>query len=487
MKPQNLLVIMSDEHSRKVLGCYGDPIVHTPNLDALAARGTRFSQAYTSSPICVPARAAFALGQYVHQVGFWDNADPYDGSVQSWHHLLRARGHHVASIGKLHFRSSEEDNGFSEELLPMHVVDKKGDLIGLLRDPLAPRGHAKKLAATAGPGESTYTTYDRAIAAQAQIWLREQARQHQDKPWVLFVSFVAPHFPLTAPPEHYYRYADQKLPMPKLHGRPGPDMHPYVRDYAACIDYGAYFEDDRHVHRALASYYGLCSFLDEQVGKVLQALQDAGLADQTRVLYTSDHGDNLGTRGLWGKTTLYEESAGCPLIVAGEGLPAGKVCDEPVGHVDIFPFLFDAVGEESQSLMKERPGISVARIAQGDKPGRNLLVEYHATGSVAGAFAIRHGRFKYMHYIAHPPELYDLEADPEELVNLATDPAHAATLADCEAALRRICDPQAVEARAKARQAEIIAQHGGRAAIEARGDFGNTPAPGETARFYQAA
>ncbi len=483
MKPQNLLVIMSDEHSRKVLGCYGDPIVHTPHLDALARRGTRFSQAYTSSPICVPARASFAVGKYVHQIGFWDNADPYDGSTQSWHHLLRERGHNVTSIGKLHFRSTDEDNGFTEEILPMHVVDKKGDLIGLLRDPLAPRGHAKKLAATAGPGESTYTTYDRAIAAQAQIWLREKAQQNKDKPWVLFVSFVAPHFPLTAPPEHYYRYADQKLPMPKLHQRPDSNFHPYVRDYAACIDYGAYFEDDSHVHRALASYYGLCSFLDEQIGKVLGALTDAGLDSSTRVVYTSDHGDNLGVRGLWGKSTMYEESAGCPMIIAGEGIPQGHTCDRPVGHIDVYPFILDAVGEKLP-VGDNHPGISLARFANDEPINRDLLVEYHATGSVAGAFTVRHGKFKYTYYIAHPPELFDLEQDPEELTNLASDPGHAAQLAECDRALRAICDPDAVEQRAKARQAEIIAVHGGRDAILERGDFGNTPAPGESARFY---
>src|SRR4051812_4040991 len=118
MKPQNLLIIMSDEHSRKVLGCYGNSVVKTPHLDALAERGTLFTDAYTTCPICVPARAAFALGKYVHQIGFWDNADPYDGSQESWHHLMRARGHDVVSIGKLHFRSSDDDNGFTEELLP---------------------------------------------------------------------------------------------------------------------------------------------------------------------------------------------------------------------------------------------------------------------------------------------------------------------------------------------------------------------------------
>lgn len=484
MKPQNLLIIMSDEHSRKILACYGNPIVQTPNLDALAGRGTRFSQAYTSSPICVPARAAFAVGKYVHQIGFWDNADPYDGSAQSWHHLLRERGHNVTSIGKLHFRSTDEDNGFNEEILPMHVVDKKGDLIGLLRDPLVARGHAKKLAATAGPGESTYTTYDRAIAARAQVWLREQAHKHMDKPWVLFVSFVAPHFPLTAPPEHYYRYADQTLPLPKLHQRPGEHSHPYVRDYAGCIDYGAYFEDDAHVHRALAAYYGLCSFLDELIGKVLEALRACGLESTTRVVYTSDHGDNLGSRGLWGKSTMYEESAGCPLIITGEGIPSGQCCAAPVGHIDIFPFVLEAVGEAAEEAMIKRPGISLQRFAQGEVPARSLLIEYHATGSVAGAFAIRHGKYKYVYYIVHAPELFDLDADPEELNNLATDPIYAEDLAACDRALRAVCDPEAVEARAKARQAETITSHGGRGAIIARGDFGNTPAPGETARFY---
>ncbi|QHE87620.1 sulfatase-like hydrolase/transferase [Hydrogenophaga sp. BPS33] len=484
MTPQNLLVIMSDEHSRKTLGCYGNPIVHTPHLDALAQRGTRFSDAYTTSPICVPARAAFAVGQYVHQIGFWDNADPYDGSIKSWHHLLRERGHQVTSIGKLHFRSTDEDNGFSEEILPMHVVEGKGDLIGLLRDPLAARGHARKLAATAGPGESTYTTYDRAIAAQAQVWLREKAQQYQEKPWVLFVSFVAPHFPLTAPPEHYYRYADQKLPMPKLHQRPDDQLHPYVRGYASCIDYGAYFEDDAHVHKALASYYGLCTFLDEQIGKVLGALRDAGLEQNTRVVYTSDHGDNLGSRGLWGKSTMYEESAGCPLIIAGEGLPQGKVVTEPVGHIDVFPFIFESTGEDATPLMGERPGISLKAFAEGAKPDRGLLVEYHATGSAAGAFALRKGKMKYVYYINLPAELYDLEADPEELTNVAQDPAYAVQLADCERTLRAICNPEDVERRAKGRQAELIERHGGREAIVQRGDFGNTPAPGEGARFY---
>ena len=109
MEPKNLLIIMSDEHNPKIMGCAGHPVIRTPNIDALARSGTRFASAYTTCPICVPARAAFAVGKYVHQIGYWDNADGYEGAIPSWHHRLRARGHEVVSIGKLHFRSAEDE------------------------------------------------------------------------------------------------------------------------------------------------------------------------------------------------------------------------------------------------------------------------------------------------------------------------------------------------------------------------------------------
>ena len=133
-RPSNLLVIMSDEHQARISGCYGHPVIRTPNIDALAARGTRFKTAYTNSPVCIPARANFATGRYLHQIGFWDNADPYDGTVETWHHVLRAAGHRVDSIGKLHFRGLPgEDYGFCQEHVPMHVIEGKGDLMGLVR------------------------------------------------------------------------------------------------------------------------------------------------------------------------------------------------------------------------------------------------------------------------------------------------------------------------------------------------------------------
>ena len=184
----NVLVVMSDEHNPKYLGIAGHPYIATPNLDALAARGTRFTQAYTTCPICVPARAAFATGRYVHEIGYWDNGDAYEGAVPSWHHALRDGGHRVVSIGKLHFRGRPgDDHGFSEEIVPMHVIEGLGDVKGLVRDSIPVRKGGDKMAKYAGPGESPYTVYDREIAARAQVWLHEQGTRDDGKPWVLFV------------------------------------------------------------------------------------------------------------------------------------------------------------------------------------------------------------------------------------------------------------------------------------------------------------
>ena len=134
-KPANVLFILSDEHTRDVTGCYGHPFIKTPHLDRLAARGTRFDAAYTNCPICVPARASLHTGTYGADNRCWDNAHPYDGSMRSWAHRLRDAGHQTLSIGKLHFRSDKDDNGFVQELIPLHVVDGQGDLLGLVRTP----------------------------------------------------------------------------------------------------------------------------------------------------------------------------------------------------------------------------------------------------------------------------------------------------------------------------------------------------------------
>src|SRR6185437_15139510 len=295
MTPANTLFIFSDEHSRRVLGCYGHQTIRTPNLDRLAAGGVRFADAYTNSPICVPARASLATGRYPHQIRFWDNGIAYDGSVPSWHHRLRDAGHEVVSIGKLHFRGAGDDNGFTEEIMPLHINDGIGDPMGWLRDPLPVRRATLRLAKDAGRGESSYQDYDRKITDAAIDWLKAHAAPAA-KPWCLFVSLVCPHFPLIARPEFYDLYPEAEVPLPALRGAARGVDHPYIAALRECQIYERGFVDEANVRRAIAAYFGLVSFTDHNVGRLVGALEAAGLAGTTRVFYSADHGDNLGTR-----------------------------------------------------------------------------------------------------------------------------------------------------------------------------------------------
>jgi choline-sulfatase len=241
LQPTNFLFLMPDEHSRRVAGCYGNPVAKTPNLDALAARGTLFTDAYCNSPICVPSRASLATGRYVHETGYWDNAVPYDGRVKSWHHRLSETGHRVVSIGKLHFRHENDPFGFTEQILPMHVVGGKGDLHGLLRRPPRPRAGMRRLAAEIGAGESSYSGYDRQITEATCRWLAGPGRQDDGKPWAAFVSLVCPHFPLIAPKEFFDLYRLEDMPWP-LQREPGEQpAHPVVQAFRKYQNYDDYF------------------------------------------------------------------------------------------------------------------------------------------------------------------------------------------------------------------------------------------------------
>ncbi len=477
MKPRNLLFIMSDEHSRRVLGCYGHTMIKTPNLDGLAARGVRFTDAYCNSPICVPSRASFHTGRYPHQNRFWDNGMPYDGSIPSWGHRLTQGGHHATSIGKLHFRSTDDNNGFSEEIMPLHVVDGVGDALGMIRRPLPVRKAAMKLANDAGRGDSDYQRYDDNITAAAENWLRQQGSVKTDKPWVLFVSLVCPHFPLIARPEWYDLYDENKVPRPALYDAADRSDHPYVAAIRECQIYDKGF-DEQKLRKAITAYFGLVSFVDHNVGRLLNALEETHLTTETRVIYTSDHGDNLGTRGLWGKSTMYEESAGVPMIMAGPEVAEGIVFQEPVTLVDCFPTILDCVGQKKQKDDVDLPGTSLFDIVRGAGQRRTVMSEYHASGAATGVFMIRKGRFKYVHYVGMPPQLFDLDADPQETNDLGQNADYRGVLKDCEAALRRVVDPEAADRQAFADQETRLAALGGREAVLARGGFLFSPVPG---------
>ena len=484
MRPTNLLFILSDEHNKRVTGCYGHPQIRTPHLDALAARGTRFSDAYTNCPICVPGRAAFATGRYVHDVRCWDNAIAYRGQVPSWGHRLMEQGHHVASIGKLHYQESKpEANGFDEEILPLHIVNGVGDLLGLIRDELPRRAGSLKLGPEAGPGESEYTHYDRSIADEAAKWLKHSAPKHRGKPWALYVGFVCPHFPLIAPPQFYGLYPEHQVPWPDMYAPAERPRHPFIDAMRKCLCFDEPF-DEPMVRRAIAAYFGLTSFLDDNIGKILRALEETGLARDTRIVYSSDHGDNLGTRGLWGKSTMYEESAGIPMLMAGPDVPAGKVCDTPVTLADGFPTFIHALGARPDPRDRDLPGASLLDIAQGKIAQRTILSEYHAAGAITGSYMIRHRQYKYIHYVGMPPMLFDLRTDPRERNDLGQNPAFKSVRAECDTLLRKVVDPEAADRLAHADQQACIEKNGGKEAILKKGTFRYSPPPGANAAYY---
>jgi choline-sulfatase len=358
----------------------------------------------------------------------------------------------------LHFRSADDDNGFTAEIMPLHVIDGIGDPLGWLRDPLPVRRAALRLAQDAGRGDSSYQQYDDRITAAAIDWLKARTTSPAGKPWVLFVSLVCPHFPLIARSEWYDLYPEDQVPRPALYDEREPD-HPYIAAIRQCQVYDRSF-DEVKLRRALAAYFGLVSFIDGNVGKLLDTLDATGLAATTRVLYSSDHGDNLGTRRLWGKSTMYEESAGVPMILAGPEVPRGFICREPVSLVDAFPT------------------VTLFEVVQGIAAPRTVLSEYHAAGAATGAFMIRKGPFKYVYYAGMPPQLFDLERDPQEARDLAREPGYAGLVADCEKELRGVVDPDAADALAKADQRARIAAFGGPEAIRKRGSFGYSPTPG---------
>lgn len=466
MKARNLLILMSDEHNPRMLGCAGHPLVKTPHLDALAARGTRFSTAYTTCPICVPARASFATGRYVHDIAYWDNSIAYDGRVPGWGHRLQEAGIPVDSVGKLHYRRQSDPVGLDHQYIPMHIKDGVGMVQLSIRkqfpDFVARGRNIASIPKSAARGESEYTRYDRKVADIACDLIRQRASQDQN--WVLFVSFVTPHYPLVAPAEYLDLYPVDDMPDAKFAPGSGYVPHPWFAALNPPVPPGSY--DVVQQKKAYASYLGLCSFMDAQVGRVLNALHEAGLTDSTRIIYTSDHGENAGARGMWGKSNQYEEAGGIPFIIAGPDVPAAKVCATPVTLVDAYPAILQAAGLPYGN--DGTPGKSLFDIATGaDDKDRVAFSEYHAAGSPSASYMIRKGRFKLICYVGFESELFDLENDPQEGVNLTADPSFQAVRRDLEALLFNMVDPLDADRRANLAQKTLIESRGGPEAVMA--------------------
>ncbi|GLB69499.1 sulfatase-like hydrolase/transferase [Arthrobacter mangrovi] len=464
MSTHNVLLLMSDQHSPYIMGCYGNDHASTPNLDALAARGTVFDAAYTPSPICVPARASLATGRFAHDTGNWDNAAPFTGTeAASWATRLGENGIPVTTFGKLHYRAPEDPTGFKNQVLPLHVKNGVGDLTQLLRGEQPPTPGLRAMVEQAGPGESDYTRYDRDVAVAAAEWIVQQPSSGQ--PWCAVVSLVSPHYPLIAPVEYYERFIKEDLPP-----RPGSDPrqwdhHPAPSEYRSksCLDEPL---DPETVRRATAAYYALVAFMDAQMGRVLKALKDSGQTENTTVIYLSDHGESLGSHGFWFKSTLHETAVRVPMIIADAAVKGRRRCTTPASLVDVFPTMLEQFGVPLSPEDKGIRGTSLRRLArEPEDPERQVFAEYHAVHSSSASFALRRGRWKLHHHVGHPSRLFNLVTDPDELHDLAGKPEFAPVLAQLEEDLSGIVPPHELDVTVKKDQAERMERAGGREAV----------------------
>lgn len=459
VRPKNMIVIMSDQHNKHMLGCYGNPVIETPNIDALATRGVRFTDAYCNNPVCVPSRSSMVTGQYSHTHGYWDNAHAYGGGEDSFGTKLHQNGYTVTTIGKMHLRNDSAETGFHDQRIPLHMVNGIGDVYGSIRDKKIARPQFLKALESAGPGETDYTRYDREITRQAREYLLHEAPS-KEKPFVLYLGFVSPHFPLTVPQEYFDKYINQSLVKPIQSDPEQWPSHPVLNDYRRYCNME--HVSSEVAQRALATYYGMCTFLDDQIGIVLNALQEAGLEEDTRILYTTDHGDTMGEHGLFFKSTMYEGSVGVPMILAGSDLPQHTVSSALVSLIDLYPTILDSVGLSSFYAEERLPGNSLFEVLiDPSLHNRPVFSEYHAFGSYTSQFMLRLGPYKYIHYMGEPSQLFNLENDPDELHDLCSQSAYAGVLESMEQHLRSIVDPEALAQQAKASQLQLLETYGG--------------------------
>ena len=451
----NILVIMSDEHDPAVMGCYGDSIVQTPHMDRLAAEGIVFDAAYTTSPLCAPARASFTAVQYVSRCGVWTNdcqlpSDDYP----SLPHALNAVGYECWLGGKMHFAGAHR-YGFRDVYPGANQGDRSGKGGRRAFDDLSESGFGweGRVAAFKTSDTSPILEKDRKVTAECSAFL--QNRSADDKPFFLLAGYLAPHFPLTIPEAYYVPYKD-KVSMPEI---PEGFLETLPTNYKHLrAGFGVTKATPEQTKLGRELYWGFVNWLDDEIGKLLSALNDSEVADNTIVIYCTDHGENKGDHGLWWKNNMYEHASRTPLIVSFPKRWAGGqrrtgVCS----LVDLAQTIAEIGGAERSD---DWDGESLLNyLDDGNSDWRDIAVsEYYAHNIASGIAMIRQGPWKYVYHTrfdeVHGPEreLYNLEEDAGEFNNLADDPAQADRIAQLHDLLAKELrrDPEEAEAQSRA-------------------------------------
>ena len=452
MNPQrpNIVLIMSDQHHAGMMGCAGDPLMHTPAMDSLARNGVRFSNAYCGFPLCGPSRMAFMTCRHPHEIPCLDNECQFNSDIPTFAHAFLAGGYHTVLSGRMHFVGQDQRHGFMERTVgdvPESAYLAAGWKLNQVLDDLADTpGMALAGVVKSGPGRSGYHAYDETVTAATVDWLKQRAASAANDPFLLVVGYAAPHCPFVAPPEDFARYADRisirDLP------KPDPNLHPL--NVSRRKSYGVDPTPPADAQwRTRVAYYGLCTFLDRQLQSVLDTLKATPFSDNTIVIYTSDHGEALGEHGFWWKSTFYEGSCHVPLIMSMPGArTAGTTVPQNVSLNDIGATLLDLAG---------LPGLPAAsgrsfRCLLDGRPtewpdtvwSENMSEHLPDMPRCVPGRMVRKGPWKYNYYHGLEPELFNLDSDPCEIRNRANDPDCCAIRESLQALALQGWDPETI-------------------------------------------
>lgn len=451
----NILIFMVDQLNGTLFPDGPAPWLHAPNLAALAKRSVRFANTYTASPLCAPARASFMSGQLPRRTRVYDNAAEFASDIPTYAHHLRRAGYQTCLSGKMHFVGPDQLHGFEERL----TTDIYPADFGWTPDYRRPGEridwwyHTMGSVTGAGVAEITnQLEYDDEVAYHAARKVLDLARGHDERPWMLTVSFTHPHDPYVARRKYWDLYADCAHLAPEVPAVPYEQQDAHSRRILDSSDWRNFEISADDIRRSRRAYFANISYIDEKIGDVLAALTAARQADDTMVVFLSDHGDMLGERGLWFKMTFFEGSVRVPLMIAAPGLPAARA-DAPVSTLDVLPTLAELAGIDLAEISPWTDGETLAGPSRGAVREKPVRMEYAAEGSCAPLVALRQDRWKYIYCDLDRPMLFDIAADPHELTNLATDPAHAEVAAVFAEAIGTYWDMSAFDAEVRQSQA----------------------------------
>ncbi|MGQ0611497.1 MAG: choline-sulfatase [Paracoccaceae bacterium] len=448
----NILILMVDQLTGTLFPDGPAAFLHAPNLRRLAATSTRFANAYTASPLCAPARAAFMSGQLPRRTRVYDNAAEFTSDIPTYAHHLRRAGYQTALSGKMHFVGPDQLHGFEERL----TTDIYPADFGWTPDYRKPGERIDwwyhNLGSVTGAGVAEITNqleYDDDVAHQAVQKLYDLSRGADARPWCLTVSFTHPHDPFVARRKYWdlYEGAPELAP-------PDPiaydDQDPHSQRLLDACDWRGLDVQPHHITRARQGYFANISYIDDKIGEILDVLE--ATRQEAIIVFLSDHGEMLGRRGLWFKMNFFEGSARVPMMIAAPGVAPARV-EPPVSTIDLLPTLCDLAGVSMDEVMPWTDGISLVPQMLGQPRSAPVAMEYAAEGSITPLVCLREGAWKYIRCAADPEQLYDLARDPEERKNLAADPAAAEVLARFRNAADARWDLAAYDAEVRQSQA----------------------------------